>query len=353
MPLCVSWDAITSVGPTARHTGLYLRAGRSNFLSSPFVDEMGESVVLAPVSLLPKQLTGPLRVAALARHALDGAIRPLAGSLGASRVHLCIALPARYRANERGALSREGNSVLEQLATHERLGVMAGDVWAYPEGVAAGALALAQAKSLLETHPNDLAVVCGADSYYDAAVLAQLEREDRLMTADNLDALRPGEGAACLVLVGARHALARTHAVAQVVAVGVGDEPSARDPEQHTMARGLSAALKTAAMPLRGAGKRCNWLLTDVTHEQRRIRELQLLLARFGDVVGFDLRLETPARELGEVGAATLPLYAVLAMEGWQREYAIDADALCFASSQHGLCGALHLQSAKPRERRS
>jgi len=65
------------------------------------------------------------------------------------------------------------------------------------------------------------------------------------------------------------------------------------------------------------------------------------------------VRLETPARELGEVGAATLPLYAVLALEGWQRGYAADTQALCFASSLHGLCGALHVRQATRKERRS
>src|SRR5688572_27622436 len=61
------WGAITPIGPTARHTGFYLRAGRGNFVESPFVDSAGESVVLGAVSLLPKELVGPGRLAALAR----------------------------------------------------------------------------------------------------------------------------------------------------------------------------------------------------------------------------------------------------------------------------------------------
>jgi 3-oxoacyl-[acyl-carrier-protein] synthase I len=349
---CVSWGAITPIGPTARHTGFYLRAGRGNFVESPFVDSAGESVVLGAVSLLPKELVGPGRLAALARAALEGALGPLAANLGAARLRLCLALPARYCSGSKGApLTREGNEALALITTHPLLDVEPNDVQVFADGVAAGATALAQAQRLLEASPGDIAVVCGVDSYYDAGVLAELEREDRLMTADNLDSLRPGEAAACLVLAGARHPLARTRAVSQLLAVGVADEPTARDPEKQTMARGLTAAIKTAVADLRARNVRCNWLFSDVTHEQRRVRELQLLFGRFGDVMGFDLSLETPARELGEVGAATLPLFAVLATEAWHRSYGADPYAICFASSQHGLCGALCLRQAAGKER--
>ena len=85
------------------------------------------------------------------------------------------------------------------------------------------------------------------------------------------------------------------------------------------MARGLSDALRDAFEPLRAEGTRCPTLYCDVTHEAATVRELQIIIARFGATLATDFLLQTPARELGAVGAATLPLYAVLAAEAWLR----------------------------------
>lgn len=351
MPVCIGWGAATALGPSARHTGFYLRAGKNNFTQSPFIDTFGEPVILAYATTLARDLVGPARLLELATSAISEALAPLGTALRDARIRLCLALPARYASGRGTALELEGRQLCETLRARAFAGVNLVDLHPLPFGGAAGAPALALASQLLHADEAEAVIVCGVDSYYDHAVLEQLEREDRLMTADNLDALRPGEAAACLLLVDPRSRLARGRGVAQVLRVGQGHEPTAGDPEQPSMARGFTDALRTAVAPLREQAVRCNAVYCDTTHERARVRELEILIARFGDVLGFDVALHTPARELGEVGAAALALHAVLATEAWFRGYGADSHAICFAGSDHGLRGALLLGQMQPTTR--
>jgi len=65
-------------------------------------------------------------------------------------------------------------------------------------------------------------------------------------------------------------------------------------------------------------------------------------------VLGADSELRTPLKELGDVGAAAMPLLAVLALQGWRQGVARDRCALVTGSSDGGLRGALLLVSRRP-----
>jgi 3-oxoacyl-[acyl-carrier-protein] synthase I len=342
-PVCVAWGAVSALGPSARHTGLYLRAGRNDFSRSPFVDPNGEPIVLSCASTLDKDLVGPARLVALAAGAIEQALAPLAAALSGQRLRACLALPSHYAAGARGALNVEGQEFVARLLECGALPQPL-ECRSLPLGSAAGAPAIALAAQLLHAREADAVIVCGADSDYDARVLERLLEQDRLLTADNIDGLRPGEAAACLVLVTPYHPLARARGVASVIAQGQGREPHLPGAEQPTMARGFTEALALALAPLRERKRRCAQWYTDITHEEYRVREFQILLARFGDTLAVGTELETPARELGVVGAATLPLYAALVAESWYRDYGTDDHAVCMAASEDGLRGALLLQ---------
>ena len=345
-PMCVGWGAVSALGPTARHTGLYLRAGRNNFGLSSFVDALGDPITLSCVTTLPKHLVGPARLCALASGALEQALGPIADQLQGQRVRACLALPLHHAAGKRGALNAEGEAFVALLLEHSALGRQPVECSRLPFGGAGGAPAIALASQLLQAGEADAVVVCGADGAYDDRLLDQLARGDRLLTADNIDGLRPGEGAAALVLVAPHHPLARSRGAARVLALGQGQEPNLPGADEPTMARGFSEALRGALEPLRERRLRCAHWISDMTHEQYTVREFQILLARFGDTFAVDARLEAPARELGAVGSATLPMYAALAVEGWYRGYGADEVAVCMAASDDGMRGALLLQSS-------
>jgi hypothetical protein len=183
------------------------------------------------------------------------------------------------------------------------------------------------------------------DSFYDWPVLDRLQRQDRLITEDNLDGLIPGEGAAFVMLAptgGYRQAPPAAH----VLDVGTGVEPHALGAEEPCLAAGYTAAMNAALAPLRDARRRSNFWVTDLTHEAYKVKEFQILVARFGDVLGSETILMTPNREYGDVGAATLPLFWTLALEAWQKGYARDRAAVMLAGSDAGPRGATLMEAA-------
>jgi 3-oxoacyl-[acyl-carrier-protein] synthase I len=180
----------------------------------------------------------------------------------------------------------------------------------------------------------------GVDTLHDWEVLQALEKEDRLLTAENVDGVRPGEAAAFVVL-GPPHA----EGDVAVLGVGLGREPCPVGSQQPCMSDGLSHALEAAVEPLRGAQARSNCWLLDTTHEAYGTHEVQNIIARFGDVMGQDTDLQMPFKELGDVGAASMPLLAVLGAQAWRFGHARDDTAVITASSEHGARGAMLLST--------
>ena len=72
---------------------------------------------------------------------------------------------------------------------------------------------------------------------------------------------------------------------------------------------------------------------------------MQHVIGRFGDVFGTATELETPLKELGDAGAASLPLLAALGAEAWRLGFAADRTAVLACGSDDGARGALLLAS--------
>jgi 3-oxoacyl-[acyl-carrier-protein] synthase I len=130
-----------------------------------------------------------------------------------------------------------------------------------------------------------------------------------------------------------------------VLALGAGQEPQPLGADGPCVSEGMSQALDMALAPLRAAGRRCRSWALDSTHEAYATHEVQNLIARFGDVLGVDSELAMPLKELGDVGAAAMPLLAALALEAWRQGLARDDCAVVTGSSERGLRGAMLLAS--------
>src|SRR5262249_36007090 len=92
-----------------------------------------------------------------------------------------------------------------------------------PKGHTSGFEALRQARALLAEPGVPACLVCGVDSYVNAASLLWLERHGRLKTPANSDGLIPGEAAAC-ALVLRPEAEPRPGCAARVIGLGFGRE---------------------------------------------------------------------------------------------------------------------------------
>ncbi|MDP9044239.1 MAG: hypothetical protein M3O01_05470 [Pseudomonadota bacterium] len=334
------WEAITSVGESAAETALLLRAGLNNVAPSRFVDATGERVLFCAAPALPTDLGAAERLVALAAHALAGLCRTLGRDLPERHRFaplLLVALPERFAASAAGnELNDPGRRFLKSLSDVLPDELAGAEIEAFPFGRAAGALALGRA--LQRVGENRLVVWGGADTLHDWDVLQALEAADRLVTRENIDGVRPGEGAAFAVV-----ARASGPGDVGVLAVGLGREAVPVGSEHPSLAFGMTQALATAVAPLRGAGQRTNQWWLDLTHEAYATQALQNVIARFGDVLGVKTDLQMPLKELGDVGAAAMPLLAVLGAEAWRLGHASDRTAVVTGCSDGGARGAFLL----------
>jgi hypothetical protein len=330
----VAWNAVSSLGESAAETALLLRAGLKNVARSRFVDASGERVMMCCAPAVSPDLGGVERGAALAHLALSG----LGAAIEAPRRPvLLLALPERYAESELSVtLTTEGQAFLKSLRAGLPPPLKNLEIELFPFGRAAGAVAMRRALDLVG-HER-LVIWGGVDTLYDWTTLEALERANRLMTVANIDGVRPGEGAAFMVVApeDAGNGI-------RVLGLGTGREPYPVGSEEPCRSLGLSAALETAVAPLRALGRRTNCWLLDNTHEAYATHELQNIIARFGDVLGLHTELQMPLQALGDVGAAAMPLLAVLAAEAWRLGYANDDAAVVTACSQGGARGALLL----------
>jgi hypothetical protein len=316
----------------------------NNVAKSRFIDASGERVMMCAAPAVPPDLGAVERAAALAQLALSG----LGSAIEAPRRPvLLLALPERYaEADVSFTLTDEGRAFLKAMRAGFPTPLRQIEIEAFPFGRAAGAVAMRRALELVGE--GRLVIWGGVDTLYDWTTLEALERADRLMTVANIDGVRPGEGAAFMAV-----APAEAGDGIRVLGIGTGREPHPIGSEEPCLSLGLSAALETAVAPLRAAGRRTNCWLLDNTHEAYATRELQNIIARFGDVLGLQGELQMPLRELGDVGAAAMPLLAVLAAEAWRLGYANDDAAVITGCSQGGARGALLLgadDSFRPAE---
>ena len=336
------WEAITSLGESAAETALLLRAGLNNVGPSAFVDSAGERVLLCAAPALAPDLQAADRLVALAAHALSGLW--MAVEEGSARPHhphpqmpplLLMALPERFAATApHGRLNDDGDAFVRSLRECLPPRWAGADIEAFPFGRAAGVLAMGRALQCVSS--DRLVIWGGVDTLLDWAVLQALEARDRLVTLDNIDGVRPGEGAAFAVVAPAEGA-----AGVGLLALGLGREPSPVGSEDPSFAVGLTQALEAAVAPLRAAQLRTNNWLLDLTHEAYATQALQNVIARFSDVLSLKSDLQTPLKELGDVGAAAMPLLVALGAEAWRLGYASDRTALITGCSDNGARGAM------------
>lgn len=337
----VAWEAITPLGESAAETALLLRAGVVNVSLSHFIDAAGGRVMLCHSPALPATLAGADRLVALAAHALLRLL-PQLPAAGDAPLTILLALPERLAAVDNGFdLVPEGQAVRDGLRRALPVELAHAEIECFPFGRAAGALALRRALDLLSRGTR---VVWGVDSQHDWDVLQALEQADRLLTAENVDGIRPGEAAAFVAL-----APAGGDALVNLLSVGLAREPHPVGSDTQSLATGLCTALDNAVEPLRHAIVRSNYWLLDNTHEVYATQALQNVITRFGDVLGLEAELHMPLKELGDAGAAAMPLLATLAAQSWHTGHACDQTAIITGCSERGARGAMLLAS-RPTE---
>jgi 3-oxoacyl-[acyl-carrier-protein] synthase-1 len=284
-----------AVGLDAPAAAAAVRAGISGIREHPYMlDKAGEPMVVALEPTLDAALQGPERFAHLAEPALKEALSPLAErNVGMQSVHTLVGTP------------------------DPRPGLPAGIEDALDRLVASATDSKTRPRTTLL--PNGHAA------------------EGILKSSENRNGFPPGEAAGfCLLTTGATALELRLPVLGWLETFGSAREKSPIRTPTICVGRGLSETIQQATAPLRLPEERVDESICDLNGEPYRSEEFALTVLRTQMAFVDFSRFVTPADCWGDVGAASGPLFANLAIAAGLRGYAKGLRTMIWASSEGG-----------------
>lgn len=332
----VAMGARTPLGEDAWSSAAAVRAGIAGFCQHPYmIDTAGEPMRVAQVKSIHIGVSGVDRFEALLLHAIDQALEPLATVLAGQRLNMALALGLPpERPGQTGELSRQ---LIKKLQT--RYSAVFSSVALFPNGHAAGLIALRAATAKLAQGALDACVVAGVDSYLAPETLEWLEACDQLHGAGPLNnawGFIPGEAGAALLLM--REPSARQHQLAplaRVLGTGLAHEPKRIKTETVCVGEGLTAAFREALAAL-PSGALISDVYCDMNGEPYRADEYGFTALRTKEAFASPSDFVAPADCWGDVAAAGSLLHLVLACAAAGKAYALGRYAFAWSSAEMG-----------------
>lgn len=299
------------------------------------------SVAIDPV--LPPDMTNSDRMYQFARAAMEEALQPLMQSQTQG-----VALPIimGFPEERPGYSTVIGDQLIRKLATSQSGLFKFSPVMALHEGHAAGLIAIEKAAELIQTGQATWCLAGGADSYLNADTLEWLDDGGQLMSGENRSGFPPGEGAGFLLLAStAAAAKWKLPVLAWLIATSTTHEGKRIKTETICIGEGLTAAIQGVVRKLKLPDEKINTAYCDMNGERYRSEEFTFTLLRTQLAFVDAIDNVTPADCWGDVGAASGPLFANLAIASGLRGYARGPRPLLWASSECGKRSAtlLHL----------
>ena len=309
------------------------------------LDKVGEPIVVAREPTLDAALQGPERFVALAHPALTEAFAPLAQrGIGTQALPVLIGLP------EPRPGVPDASGALARLVTHATHAAPGGArIATLPRGNASGLLVMQQAREVIAAGQSCFCVAGGVDSYLSADCLEWLDAQGMLKSSANRNGFLPGEAAGfCLLASGATAREFELPVLAWLETAGRAVEESRIRTRTICVGRGLSDAIEQALAPLRMPQERIDESICDMNGEPYRSEEFAFTVLRTQKSFIDFSRFVTPADCWGDVGAASGPLFASLAIASQMRGYAKGPRTMLWASSEGGDRAAVVLRAASP-----
>lgn len=325
---------VTAVGYNAAMTAASVRANLSRFKQSYMVDRDGELMLLSMAEFIGDEMRGLDRLMALAipaaQEAMDALLRH--GSLQDALVEIGICLGI---ASPRPGMDDDiGESLLSRLKI--KLGIRSSGKkqCIIPTGHASVLSGIRKAIEWINSGSEELVIVGGVDSYYDADTLEWLDETKRLHSEANKDGFIPGEGAGFCLLASLDFAN-RYHLkpLAMILSVGSSEEPHPLTSDGVCIGRGMTNTLRQALAILDTRDEVADWTICDMNGESFRSMEWVYAYLRTGAVHRDPLEIWHPADCYGDIGAASGSVLAGLAIAAWQRNYARGDSVLIWTSS--------------------
>lgn len=199
----------------------------------------------------------------------------------------------------------------------------------FPMGRAGAFCALEYAFRFLESSDQDLVLVGGVDTYWDAMTLAVLAKDNRLITANGgIDGFVPGEGAAFILLSRNEYLATKRH----IFRPGLSEEPGHRYSEVPYKGEGLSLAFRQAIQS--GSIKNIQHVYSGLNGESYGSKEYGVAMTRNSSILNGTIKHTHPADCYGDLGAASG--VALLALSSVNNA----SPSLCYCSSDAEFRGA-------------
>lgn len=291
---------------------------------------------LAMVPWLDFETFGAERFDALLHPAISQALEPVAEQTHL-RIALALALPSA-----RPGLPLDLESRMRAGALKAFPGRFSA-IGTFAAGHAAGFIAMRPACDRLAAGEFDACVVAGVDSYLSPDTLAWLEENDQLHSAgvlNNAWGFIPGEAAAAVLLMSADAAAGPGIApLASVLRVGTAVEAKRIKTDTVCTGEGLTAAFRETLGGLPD-GALVTDVFCDLNGEPYRADEFGFACLRTREAFVSASDFVAPADIWGDVSAASVPLFVMLAAVAARKAYANGGYAFLWASSETGERGA-------------
>jgi 3-oxoacyl-[acyl-carrier-protein] synthase-1 len=327
----IGYGAATPVGMTAATTAAAVRAGVAMFREHPalFVDRSREQAIVAACSWLDKRLPLTDRLVALATQAAGEA------RAKAPEAPVFLGLP-----EPRPGLSQEQLAEVCSRLTND----LGGNIQTFPSGHAAGFQALEAARAALAKGEAEACLVGGVDSYLDWRTILWLDKNDQLHSHSYSWGFIPGEAAGFVVVKQAEQG-GEANSFTKILGLGLTKEENRIKTETVCTGEALGQAMREAVAHVDGNGPVVDHLIGDLNGEPYRADEFGFALMRLRERMVEGIEFATPAGCWGDVGAASAPLFLMLAAIAAEKGYAPGGRTLCWAGSEGGLRGAVLLKS--------
>lgn len=332
-----STGLVTSVGLSAPAACAAIRAKISNPTETRFIDSGGEWIMAHQVPL-EKPWRGRAKLTKMAAMAIAECLEGIPREHWAS-IPLLLCVAERERPGRLDGLDDQLFLEIQQ-ELEARFGSQSGVI---PHGRVSVAIALAQARKLIQEGNLPYVLISATDSLLTWPTLSVYERNDRLLTAGNSNGFIPGEGAGAL-LVG------RPAGKAELLCTGIGfgKEKAHIDSEEPLRADGLSIAIKGALGDAGCQMHQLDFRITDLSGEQYYFKEAALALGRILRQRKEEFDLWHPAESIGESGAAAGTAPFAVAEAACRKAYALGTHILTHMANDAGQRAAtvLHFRSA-------
>ena len=339
----VANGARTALGLGAPQSAAAYRARIGAAALHPFmIDRAGDPMTLAMDCELDPGLTGGARMLPMARAALREACEVFesdARPLG--RVDVLLALPQARP----GFSVDDAQALGASLAATCGLPIEIGELRTSMLGHAGGLVLLGLATERLRCGAAEMCLVGGVDSYHHPDTLDWLDDNRQLVGAVSRSGFVPGEAAGfCLLMTEATLERARRPALASVRAVASGRETRLIKTRELCFGAALTAVVEKLSAGLQARVESVTTVICDINGERYRAEEWGFACLRVGQHFNDPTAYWSPADCWGDVGAASGPLFAMLACEAARRGYAQGSLDLVWAGSESGLRAGAMLQ---------